>query len=660
MFFDDRLATVLRQRADSDVGLRTQFRQLLDILGARSVSAESARDPSLVATAWMRLDALGDRITSSERARIISEKGWRFHNPELASHLADFEPDVASAALTRADLSAEDWTALIPRLPVRARGFLRLRKDLPGEANILLERLGVHDRGLPSPGESEPPAFDDAPFVLARDLPNDQAQGDDSYVITDSPLPEEVAAHGSPDTESDPLVVDEVATITAEPQEAFEPEEHHPSETNISNKSTGSFDAPDFVEQFPPAPDTPPKPNDPMDEGRSEISALVERIAQFKRTRETAQELDISEPRLPLEEDNARPAKLVKAFGFAADAAGRIEWADSDVASMVIGARLVPPMRLGSAEVVGPLQHCFDRRQPIEEETISLHGADPIAGDWVVTAQPRFTIDGNFCGYSGRFRRPAAGLTGVPSAAEREADRIRQLLHELRTPVTAMQGYAEVIQQQLFGKAPHEYRALAASIAADAAHILAGFEELDRLAKLETGAIDMDDGETDLSALILRTNRQLDQVLHPRMAGIAVTGADDPCIISLDTDETEGLIWRLLATLGGGCTAGETIAASLTRDGEFALLTCDVPAQLLTEDDIFAADAKPVGSTINAGLFGAGFALRLARAEANAGGGDLRRQKDQLLLKLPLLVDDQDLESHEIPPGERFEDWRDG
>jgi len=166
MFFDDRLATVLRQRAGSDVGLRTQFRQLLDILGAEKVSARSARDPSLVATAWMRMDALGEKIPAADRARMVREEGWRFRNPELASHLADFEPDVAAAALSRAELSSDDWAALIPRLPVRARGFLRLRKDLPEETEVLLERLGVHDRGLPSPeGDDEIAAHEAVPEV---------------------------------------------------------------------------------------------------------------------------------------------------------------------------------------------------------------------------------------------------------------------------------------------------------------------------------------------------------------------------------------------------------------------------------------------------------------------------------------------------------------
>ncbi|MFU7527986.1 histidine kinase dimerization/phospho-acceptor domain-containing protein [Qipengyuania sp. ASV99] len=569
MFFDDRLATVLRQRASSDVGLRTQFRQLLDILGAVRPGESSARDPGLVAAAWLRMDALADQISASDRAKMIREPGWRFRNPELAAHLADFEPDVASAALGRAQLSSEDWSALIPRLPVRARGFMRLRRDLPVDVSILLERLGVHDRGLPTPQARSP----------------------------------ESAAEHSPETA--PVIVPQSIAPT-------------PS----------------------PTPDLPTSPPfDPASEGRSEISALVERIAQFKRTRETsreaAQDGDSNEPRLPLGEEQSRAPRLIQAFGFAADAGGRIEWADGEAAAMVIGTRLIAQQQLGSNTGLGPLERAFARRQPIVAASTELDGASAIAGKWTLDAQPRFTDDGNFAGYFGRFRRPAGSGAAVPSAAARDADRIRQLLHELRTPVTAVQGYAEVIQQQLFGGAPHEYRALAAAIAGDAARILAGFEELDRLARLETGALEIDAGESDLTDLVHRTIRQLDHVLQPRMAGIALESGNGPYLAALDPDQAEALLWRLLATLGGGCSAGEMLEAGLSAQGGLIRLTCDLPAQLLGEDDIFTAEAKPIGTAINAGLFGAGFALRLARAEARAAGGGLTRDGETIVLTLP-------------------------
>ncbi|MFL0357013.1 histidine kinase dimerization/phospho-acceptor domain-containing protein [Erythrobacter sp. GH1-10] len=572
MFFDDRLATVLRQRAASEAGARTQFRQLLDILGNRKFPGQDERSSSLVAAAWLRMDALAEQIPVKDRAAMIREPGWRFRSPELAAHLAEHEPDVASAALNRAQLTTEDWGALIPRLPVRARGFLRLRRDLPVDTEQLLERLGVYDRGLPSPAAENVP---DQPAVT----PPVEAKA-------------EAEARGRRETEP-------------------------PSRAET--------------------------PYDPDDTGRSEISALVERIAQFRRSRDVSAADAERSPKLPFghphEDGEPGSERRVGAFGFATDAAGRIEWATGEVDAMVIGTRLARPPVLGGHDDESPLERAFVRRQPIVKAAMHLRGAPAIEGEWLVDAQPSFTDDGNFAGYVGRFRRPAGTGSDASSAAAREADRIRQLLHELRTPVTAVQGYAEVIQQQLFGPAPHEYRALAAAIAADAARILAGFEELDRLAKLETGAIAIEAGEADLAAIVQATTRQLAQVLGTRNAGIQLgTVPEEPLKVALDPAEAEGLVWRLLATLGGSCDSGEMLAAEIEATKGTVELTCALPAQLRAVEDIFAAEAKPVGAAVQAGLFGAGFALRLARAEARAAGGGLDVGDEAVTLTLPLLT----------------------
>lgn len=557
MFFDDRLATVLRQRATGEANRRTQFRQLLDLLG-RDGRAARCGDTSLVAAAWLRMEALAAEIPAAERARMIREPGWRFRDPDLAAHLAEHEPEVASAALTRAELSAEDWSALIPRLPVPARGFLRLRRDLPVDIEALLARLGVHDRGLPPP-EARPAAAAEPSRTPSAPIPLRPAQ-----------------AAAAP----------------------------------LDNRDDG---------------------------GRSEISALVERIAQFRRERGTAQSDPEHSPRLPLGELPERAVGRVSSFGFAADTAGRIAWAAAEVAPMVIGTRLHGSSSAGE----DPIARAFQRRQPIPGAAVDLEGAPAIAGAWLVEAEPRFSAEGHFTGYLGRFRRvpdpdQASGGDG------READRIRQLLHELRTPVTAVQGYAEVIQQQLFGPAPHEYRALAAAIAADAARILAGFEELDRLARLETGALAVEPGECDLAALVRRTAAQLAGVLDAQQAGIVPAFAETTdLLIAIDPDDAEALLWRLLASLGAACAPGERIPVSLEPligDGRaLGRLVCGLPARLAAEEQIFAASVRSGESAINAGLFGAGFALRLARAEARAAGGYLRREEDRLVLTLPLV-----------------------
>jgi signal transduction histidine kinase len=587
LFFDDRLATVLRQRATGEANLRTQFRQLLDLLGKDRAGTAPGSDRSLLAAAWLRMEALSEAIPAATRARLIREPGWRFRNPDLASHFADHEPEVAAAALARAELTVEEWTALIPRLPVRARGFLRLRRDLPLDVEALLTRLGVHDRGLPAP--AEPPPSADAP------------------VHASPPAADGSAAAPAPSPAAIPL-----RPVPTAPSPAPAP----PQGWQNAGQEPGSDDS-----------------------GRTEISALVERIAQFRRERgEGAPDLE-SSPRLPLGELPERVTRPVASFGFCADTAGRIAWAAAEVAPMVIGTRLFAAA--GSSD--DALARAFARRQPIQRAAVSLAGAPAIAGDWIVDAEPRFTEEGHFSGYLGRFRRPLE-TAGPGSAEAREADRIRQLLHELRTPVTAVQGYAEVIQQQLFGPAPHEYRALAAAIAADAARILAGFEELDRLARLETGALTIAAGESDLAALVRRTAAQLGSALGPQDAGLTLAFPEAPSlIVAIDPEDAEALVWRLLASLAGVCAPGERITVSLHpligAGAAVVRMSAALPARLAAEDNVFAATIRSAQGTINAGLFGTGFALRLARAEARAMGGELRRVGAALELTLPLLSD---------------------
>lgn len=552
MRFDDRLATVLRHRAAGERAARTQFRQLLDLMGNR----RHGRDESLLAAAWLRLAALGETLPLAERSAMIREPGLRFRNPELALHLAADEPEVAAAALAVARLDEDEWEALIPRLPVRARGFLRLRRDLPRKAVALLERLGVRDRALPLP---------DSPVAGAA------ARSETDLVLRVSPAPREPA-----------------------------------------NDAEG--------------PENPPKD--------SEIGALVRRIEAFRKARSGPRE---DAPQLPLgDHEGSRPSLAV--FAFTTDSEGRIDWAEPKVAPMVVGA-LVDPARKSAAR----------HRQPLRREPVELDGAPAIAGDWIVDAAPRFTNPGgHFYGYAGKFRRPPPPVS-VP-ARDEEADGIRQLLHELRTPVNAIQGFAEVIQQQLFGPVPHEYRALAAGIAGDAARMLAGFDELDRLALLEAGALPLESGACDFAEIAARLTSQLQGVLRSRTAAFELDLPDGEAQVPLARNEAEALAWRLLATLAGAVAAGESLAIAVVRGREQLHLRCDLPATLAARSDLFAPGAR-TGGAVSAGTFGAGIALRLARAEARAAGGDLVREEDRIVLSLPLLTARQGDTSHAAQNG---------
>lgn len=553
MHFDDRLATVLRFRADGVVTSRIQFRQLIDLLGTLPSEAHGNQ----IDDAYGRLAELAPGIAAAERAAMLGEPGIRLRSPRLVAALAASEPQVAGAAIAKAGLSEEQWLDLIPALPVVARSFVRQRRDLGPLVARQLDRLGIHDRGLPA-GEHS---------AGAEVLP---------------PLP-------------------------------------------------------------PPATGEQP-------EG---IGAIVRRIEAYRRAREVIDAPRPGDaPRLPLGEDHILhvPAE-VRAFDFATDAAGRIVWADPGVAPMTVGLILAGRDNASPAMVETALAVALHRRQPIRAGRLSIIGAPSISGDWQVEATPWFeAVGGRFGGYRGRMRRPAVLLVENSRAGPDSAsDRVRQLLHELRTPVNAIQGFAEIIQQQLFGTVPHEYRALAATIAGDAARMLAAFEELERLARLNSGVLELEAGECDFAGIVTSTVTQLAAHTAPRGSGFSVRIDQSPLHMPVAAAEAERIVWRLLATLAGAATPGEILKLRLRPRGEHLRLTIALPASLAMRDDraLFHAAVGAVPQAIAAGVFGIGFALRLARAEAKAAGGTLIRKSDRLQLILPGLTREAAAHSHE-------------
>ena len=101
MLFDDRLATVLRTRAGSEAGARTQYRQLIDLLGSMPAGASS----ELVEAAYDRLDELAEELPQTVQSAIVRGPGLRLRNRTLVAWMARGEPQAAAAVMATAQLS---------------------------------------------------------------------------------------------------------------------------------------------------------------------------------------------------------------------------------------------------------------------------------------------------------------------------------------------------------------------------------------------------------------------------------------------------------------------------------------------------------------------------------------------------------------------------
>ena len=542
---DDRLATVLATAPNGHTGARTQYRQLLDLLG-RTPPGFELPEPALA-----RLSALEATLPADERAALVRASPAALRHPGLILRLAAQAPVVAAAAIGAARLDDWQWTALAIELPLAARGHLRQRSDLGPRVRAVLGRLGIIGIGLPAPAGEENSTNESTPALLLTE----------------------------------------------------------------------------------PAPDG--------------IGAIVRRIEAFRRSRqasthqfgESAAISDQGDLRLPLSDDGdtTEAAPAVLAIRFLSDLRGRVVSADAPFGAMLAGFVLGRGGAPSPARSDAATSRALRQRRPVQGGRLDLIGAAAIAGAWRIDAAPRFaTGSGQFLGYRGILRRPAAEQK---DATESVADRLRQLLHELRTPVNAIQGFAELIQQQLFGPTPHQYRSLAASIASDSAAVLAGFEEIDRLVKFETGRGDDVAGRCDLAAVIERLLAQLAPALASRDVRLMFDGSS-PAPVGMAGAEAERMLWRMLALLASAALPGEALALELAANREGIELATQLPAALAGQDDneLFAVHPTREGSAGSLGFLGGGFALRLARAEAAAVGGALVRDGSRLILRLPGLT----------------------
>lgn len=524
MLFDDRLPTVLRARADGEQAARTQFRQLLDLLGS-SQDGWAGRD---LAAAYVRLNEIELFLPPEERAAIVSEAWLRLRNPRLVLHLAQGDSQPATAAIKAARLTEEQWLELIPELTVTGRGLLRHRRDLPESVRRLLARLGDGDHMLPQ------------------------------------------------------LAAEPAAPIEAQP---------------------------------------------PSGDG---IADLLRRIETFRRTRH-GEAMPLA-PRLPLDDGAPAPGGAGGSCDFSTDASGRVDWADAGCASLLTGLLIAAEGRVDAATLRAMRGH-----QPVRGGRLIVEGAPAVAGNWRLDAAPRFARNGAFAGYVGRLRRASAGsLAG--KAVTGAGDRMRQVLHELRTPVGAIQGFAEVIQQQVFGPAPNAYRALAAAVGVDAARLLAGFDEIERMAQLESGTLALAEGTSNLRVVVESTLRRLEGVLRPRSSKMRLLVSGDAFFVGIGEEDAALLAWRLLATIGGALAPGEVIELTLRGEDGRVVLSVELPIGLGAGEDPFAAVAPAQAPVVTAGMFGTGFTLRLARAEARVLGGNLSADEETLVLDLPALT----------------------
>ena len=337
-------------------------------------------------------------------------------------------------------------------------------------------------------------------------------------------------------------------------------------------------------------------------------------------------------------------------FEWESDASGQVAWVEGAPRGALVGRPLGGEQGALLERAVAPR---LAQHHPFVDVPVAPNALH--SGTWSATGVPAFDPStGRFLGYRGRARRIDGVEPDAGQGREPDLDALREMVHEIKTPLNAIIGFAEIIDGQYLGPAHLLYRERAASIVGQARILLDAVEDLDFAATLRAERFGGARNAVRVGGSAGGGSR-LSELLPPIAAEIEICLAAYGGKLDLDIDHerhrcalspemARRLVRRLLLSLCKVVGSGEAFRIAVTRRGALCQLTVARPrlldgyseAQLVDPgfDPSRGDEAQSAGEERGVGL---GFALRLVRGLARVAGGSLVIDEQRLTLELPAL-----------------------
>lgn len=368
---------------------------------------------------------------------------------------------------------------------------------------------------------------------------------------------------------------------------------------------------------------------------QSQIRQIVDRIERFNTEKQDRIPRDLPAPPAAEEGQEADTGY----FTFLADADGVIQTSYGVQSGQISGVRLI-----GAAHQSPDSQmvRAFRRQGAFRDCRLTI-AEGPLAGCWLVDGDPLFDQrNGRFTGYRGSARRAEElDLTPFVAAAEEEgisnAASMRQLIHELRSPLSGVMGFAELIENQLLGPVSDRYRVMAENIVKDVHGIVDILEDLDLANRSDRLSMPSGAGGSDAVRMMANAVEQFGRDENGRPRIILEAAADLP-VADIAPVIADRMITHFVRSLAG-CVGPESLQARCRQSGEQLLIEIDRPLAMagLSDEQLFDSGCDHVLENADAPVLGVGFALRLVRRLAQANHGRLMVLADRFALSLPLL-----------------------
>ena len=355
--------------------------------------------------------------------------------------------------------------------------------------------------------------------------------------------------------------------------------------------------------------------------GGPSLSEVVARIERRRRAREV-QEETVSAP-------SSAPLGAPALFRWECGPSGEIAWIEGAPRGALVG-RSIARNENGS-RVADDVVRAFAMRAPFRDSALTVPGDGLVSGQWKVSGVPAFDpADGRFRGYRGiALRDIPPPVFERPSSQEMltDPDSLRELVHEIKTPLNAIIGFAEIIDGQYLGPADRRYRERAGDIVGQAHLLLGAIDDLDFAAKVHSS--DSNREQVNLGQLVERVTASLRELAEQRGASLEASRTMDNLTVAVEAELADRIIFRLCSAVIECAGEGERLRLVVdSGPRETCRVVISRPQALrgLSDAELFGASGSEEAQT---------FWLRLTRGLARIAGVSLAATADSIELIFP-------------------------
>jgi hypothetical protein len=305
---------------------------------------------------------------------------------------------------------------------------------------------------------------------------------------------------------------------------------------------------------------------------------------------------------------------------------GEIGWVEGAPRGALIGRSIARSQESDGDRVDQEVVRAFAMRAPFRDANLVVAGEGPIAGEWKISGVPAFEpADGRFAGYRGIALREAPPARSPDILTD--PDSLRELVHEIKTPLNAIIGFAEIIDGQYLGPADRRYRERAADIVTQARLLLTAIDDLDFAAKIHSSGASARP-RTNLGEVVERATPALRKLAEQQSVELEASRTTRDLSAFVQPELADRLICRMFAAILERTEAGERLRLSVDQAGSHCSVSISRPEALQrrSAEELFGSAKEP-------GI--EGFSLSLVRGLARVAGGDILTPPTNVALVFP-------------------------